>query len=124
MVRVIEAIETNVEVDKEFVKPVEHDITDPDNVFVYREVFHATSKKAIGKIMKEGISTMAKKYVHFGAGLPEPGEVISGMTSPSDVCIELNIVSASFGAATVEMKIPFKVSFKNQIIVSKGIGEA
>lgn len=67
------------------------EVTDPAELPV---CVHGTQRRHIGAIRRQGLSRMARNHVHFAAGLPGAGGVISGMRSTSEVLIYLDVPAA------------------------------
>ncbi|XP_052768030.1 uncharacterized protein LOC128208509 [Mya arenaria] len=76
-------------------------------------VIHGTYYKSWEMIQKTGLRRMNRNHIHFAAGLPGQGGVISGMRSSCEVIIYLNLKKA------LEDGIPFFRS-ANNVILSPG----
>ena len=79
----------------------------------YPIVVHGCPTAAWLLIQKTGLNKMGRQHVHMAVGLPESGNVISGMRNSSEVTIEIDL-SAALAAG-----IPFYVS-ANNVILSPG----
>eukprot|EP00252_Welwitschia_mirabilis_P006817 TRINITY_DN1771_c0_g1_i2.p1 TRINITY_DN1771_c0_g1~~TRINITY_DN1771_c0_g1_i2.p1 ORF type:complete len:345 (-),score=59.47 TRINITY_DN1771_c0_g1_i2:122-1156(-) len=55
---------------------------------------HGTYKKNLDSILKNGLSRMQRRHVHFATGLPHDDGVISGMRGNCDILIHLDVEKA------------------------------
>ncbi|KAI8820475.1 KptA family-domain-containing protein [Fimicolochytrium jonesii] len=76
-------------------------------------VIHGTYKNVYPIIAKEGLKPMSRQHIHFAAGMPGGGGVISGMRSSCDVVIYLDLQKA------LDAGVEFWRS-ENGVILSKG----
>jgi 2'-phosphotransferase len=60
----------------------------------YEVCVHGTNRKAVSSIMKDGLSPMERKHVHFAKGDGDSSEVISGMRQNSSVKIYIDMARA------------------------------
>jgi 2'-phosphotransferase len=60
----------------------------------YETCVHGTNHKALSSIMKDGLSPMGRKHVHFAKGDADDKDVISGMRQSSSVKIYIDMKSA------------------------------
>jgi 2'-phosphotransferase len=79
----------------------------------YLFVVHGCPTAAWWLIQKTGLNKMGRQHVHMAVGLPESGNVISGMRNSSEVTIEIDLPAA------LAAGIPFYVS-ANNVILSPG----
>lgn len=75
---------------------------------------HGTYHSCLPAILKDGLRRMARRNVHFAAGLPGETGVISGMRGSADVLIYVDLRRA------IEDGVPFYIS-DNRVILSPGI---
>lgn len=85
-------------------------ITSPSDAPV---VVHGTSRAAYASIKKSGLKPMGRQHIHFAAGLPGAGGVISGMRASCQVQIYIDLERA------LSDGIPFFKS-ENGVILSPG----
>ncbi|EFJ20673.1 hypothetical protein SELMODRAFT_108368 [Selaginella moellendorffii] len=74
---------------------------------------HGTFKHALPGILRDGLKTMGRKHVHFAAGLPGAGEVVSGMRGNCDALVFVNAARAMADG------MKFYVS-KNGVVLTEG----
>lgn len=60
----------------------------------YPTVIHGTYLKSWSIIEKEGLSKMGRNHIHFAAGFPKEGGVISGMRSSCQIAIYVDMKKA------------------------------
>lgn len=77
-------------------------------------VIHGTDKKAWASISKRGIYKMKRNHIHFAAGYPGEGQVISGARASCSVFIEIDMNSA------INDGLKFYVS-DNNVVLTSGI---
>jgi 2'-phosphotransferase len=81
----------------------------------YPFVVHGCPTAAWLLIKKTGLNKMSRQHVHMAVGLPESGNVISGMRNSSKVTIEIDLPAA------LAAGIPFFIS-ANNVVLSPGAG--
>ena len=79
----------------------------------YPFVVHGCPTAAWLLIQNTGLNKMGRQHVHMAVGLPESGNVISGMRNSSEVTIEIDL------SAALATGIPFYVS-ANNVVLSPG----
>ena len=57
-------------------------------------IVHGTYYKSWEQIKQRGLNKMRRLHIHFAKGLPEDGEVISGMRTTCELVIYLDIIAA------------------------------
>jgi 2'-phosphotransferase len=82
----------------------------------YEVCVHGTNKKALSAIMRDGLSPMRRKHVHFAKGTNDNSEVISGMRQNSSVKIYIDMARA------MEDGIEFYESDNGVILCSQTVG--
>ena len=75
--------------------------------------FHGTNTGAVGLIMKNGLSRMARSHIHFAVGRPGDKEVISGMRRSVNVIFSINMDTAMKKGHTFYMSA-------NKVILTEG----
>lgn len=76
-------------------------------------VFHGTNCSAWDYIKKSGLSPMDRNHIHFASGLPDDGQVISGMRTNCEVIISIDVFKC------IENGIKFIIS-DNGVILTAG----
>jgi len=77
---------------------------------------HGTYSKNINNIKKLGLSKMNRNHIHMASGLPENGQIISGMRKSCDTIIWIDVEKAMLNG------IKFYKS-ENDVILSPGNSE-
>lgn len=87
-----------------------------DNIFNYPLIIHGTYLKAWNIIKQAGLNRMYRNNIHFAIGFLDDSCVQSGMSSNTEIFIELNSIMAYYN------DIPLYIS-KNNVVLSPGINE-
>jgi 2'-phosphotransferase len=80
-------------------------------------VIHGTYRSSLALILKNGLSRMSRNHIHLAIGLPEDGNVISGLRLSAEIAILIDINKARAAG------IQFFMS-KNKVVLSKGLGDS
>ena len=88
-----------------------HPITDSSDVPV---CIHGTYKAALPSIISLGLSRMKRNHIHFSAGEPNDGRVISGMRRSSEVLIYIDVSKAMSAGITFFRSL-------NNVILTRGL---
>ncbi|XP_067877622.1 tRNA 2'-phosphotransferase 1 isoform X2 [Heterodontus francisci] len=80
------------------------------------QAVHGTYLRHWPSIKAQGLRCMSRAHIHLAPGLPEEGEVVSGMRSNCDVAIFIELSRA------LKDRIPFYFS-TNQVILTPGNDE-
>ncbi|RZC73297.1 hypothetical protein C5167_048772 [Papaver somniferum] len=78
-----------------------------------RVCVHATYKRNLESILKNGLKRMERLHVHFSSGMPTDGEVISGMRRDVSIMIFLDVGKA------LKEGMKFYIS-ENKVILTEG----
>ena len=71
-------------------------------------------------ILENGLCRMTRNHVQLALGLPDDGQVISGMGPACEIAIEVGMTQAVYAG-----KVPFHIARgQNDAVLSSGIGKA
>lgn len=76
---------------------------------------HGTYKECLQQILEGGLKRMKRNHIHFAMGMPNTGEVMSGMRKSCDIAIYVDVASAMADGVKF-----YKSS--NDVILTAGIG--